>query len=99
MFRALWQRFTQPKSRVKSGSRSPRRRSLWTIRPSFESLENRITPVTYTVNTLSDLAVHSGLSLRDAVDAADHNPNSVIQQWRRHFGPALGHGLQQHGFE
>jgi predicted outer membrane repeat protein len=42
-------------------------------------LEDRLVPSTYTVTTLSDAPSHTGLSLRDAVDAANGDPGSRVQ--------------------
>src|SRR6516165_9442410 len=47
-----------------------------TYRPRLEALEDRTAPALLTVTTLSDLIVHTGVSLRDAVATADADAQS-----------------------
>jgi hypothetical protein len=42
-----------------------------TFLPNMETLEVRMVPTTYTVNTTSDAVSHSGVSLRDAITAVN----------------------------
>ena len=53
-------------------------------RLSLESLESRLAPATFVVTTRSDAPFHLGLSLRDAINAANSSPSSIIK-----FAPGL----------
>ena len=63
------------------------------------NLESRITPATITVTTLSDLSVHTGVSLRDAITTANStidNDNIVFDSSLFTGGPGLSPCREAH---
>ncbi len=79
MFRNLWNRSTRTKAPALL-----RGRNRFASRLGLESLECRLAPATFTVTTRSDAPFHIGLSLRDAINAANSDPQSTIR-----FAPGL----------
>ncbi len=79
MFRSFTKRMTRRNRRA-----SKHKSNIIPSRLALESLESRLAPATFTVTTRSDAPFHLGLSLRDAIHAANNDPQSLIQ-----FAPGL----------
>jgi hypothetical protein len=75
--RALWKQFIDQLLRGGKKRRMRRRRRPWCA-PLLERLEERTQPAAYTVTTLSDALVHTGLSLRDALGLANVDAHAGI---------------------
>ncbi len=85
MFRTFWNRPERVTTPARNRNRfSSSRRRLHVSRLGLEPLESRLAPATFTVTTRSDAPFHLGLSLRDAINAANADPQSLIQ-----FAPGL----------
>ncbi len=86
MFRSFWSRPAHLKASASKRGRSSSLREYrsWTSWLALEPLECRLAPATFTVTTRSDAPFHTGLSLRDAINAANSDPQSLIK-----FAPGL----------